>query len=141
MFTKKDHQEHLGRVPLFATCSNKELDAVARAATELDVPQGRILTTQGRSSQEAFVILEGEAVVERNGTQVAEIGPGSTIGELGLLADVPRTATVTATTAMTLLVFTPDDFHKVLSDVPALSRSLLKVLARRVAEMDERYFG
>lgn len=141
MFSKKEYTDHLARVPLFAACSDKELAAIARAATEIDVPQGRVLTTQGRVAHEAFVLLEGTATVERNHQKVADLGPGDTIGELGLLADVPRTATVTTTSACKVLAFSPLEFAQALTDVPSLARSLLKVLAHRVADLDAAHFA
>ena len=88
----------LASVPLFSLCSKKELQAVAKATDEMELPAGRVLCEQGSTGREAFIILDGTAEVTRNDQQVAIAGPGTCVGELALLDHGPRTATVTAQT-------------------------------------------
>lgn len=132
---------HLAKVPLFAACSKKELEAIAKATDVVSLPDGHELTTQDETSREAFVITEGTAVVRRNNRKVAELGSGSVIGELGLLDRGPRTATVVADGPIEVLVIGPREFSALLDDVPSINHKLLKSLASKVRELDKAAFG
>src|SRR5204862_6501615 len=88
------HREHLATVPLFAPCSKKHLQRIARASDEVEIPAGRTLMKQGDVGRECFILVEGKVKVERNGRKVASLGPGAYFGELSLLDKGPRTATV-----------------------------------------------
>ena len=101
---RQTHLDHLASVSLFSACSKKELQAVAKATDEVTIPAGKTLCEQGAVGREAFVIVEGTAEVRRNKKKVAEIGPGTCVGELALLDHRPRTASVIATTDLTVLV-------------------------------------
>jgi len=133
--------DHLHAVPLFAACSRKDLQRIARASDEAQLPTGRVLTRQGETGRECFVIVEGEVKVERNGRKIATLGPGSCIGELSLLDKGPRTATATAQTPLKVLVLGPREFAGVLEEVPGLSRKLLSSLASKVRELDKTAYG
>lgn len=133
--------DHLARVPLFAACSKKELSTIARATDQITVPDGHVLTTQDESSREAFVIVDGTVSVKRNNRKVAELGPGSIIGELGLLDRGPRTATVVADGPVEVLVIAPREFAALLDDVPSITHKLLKSLASKVRELDAKTYG
>ncbi len=102
--------DSLGRVDFFSECSQRELRAIASFCTPIDVRAGRVLTVQGAHGRECFVVLHGHAVVERDGVIVGHIVDGSIIGEIALLGDGIRTATVTAATNMTLLVMSRSEF-------------------------------
>ncbi len=130
--------DHLATVPLFAACSRKDLQTIARASDEVRVEQGRMLVEEGQPGHEAFVIMEGTARVERSGTTVVELGPGDYFGELALLDGGPRTASVVAATPMTLLVLGQREFSGAIDAVPGLAHKLLAALAARVRELDER---
>ena len=108
---------------------------------ELTVPTGHLLTDQGQTGREAFIIVDGSATVKRNGKKVATLGPGSVVGELSLLDHGPRTATVTADSDTTVLVIEQRHFLGVLESVPTLARKLLASLAGRVREFDRQYYG
>ena len=133
--------EHLSRVPLFSACSKKELNTIAKATDELTVPDGHVLVSQDESSREAFVVVDGKVVVKRNNRKVAELGPGSMIGELGLLDRGPRTATAVAEGPVDVLVIAPREFAALLDDVPSITHKLLKSLAAKVRELDARTYG
>jgi len=141
MASKRAYLDHLRNVPLFSSCSTKELQTIAKATDELTVPPGHVLTDQGQMGREAFVIVDGSATVKRNGKKVATLGPGSVVGELSLLDHGPRTATVTADTDTTVLVIEQRYFLGVLEAVPSISRKLLAALAGRVREFDRQYYG
>jgi CRP-like cAMP-binding protein len=122
----------LKRVPFFAGLHRRELSAVARQADELDVRAGKVLAREGEIGQEFFVIESGTAAVTHDGQQVAALGPGDFFGEIALLDEhARRTATVTATSPMTLVVLTRASFR-------ALDREHPELHARVAAAIDER---
>jgi CRP/FNR family cyclic AMP-dependent transcriptional regulator len=141
MAGRDSYLDHLARVPLFAACSRKELQAIAKASDEVTVPSGKVLVEQDTSGRECFVIVDGSASVKRNGRRVATLGPGNYFGELSLLDKGPRTATVTSESPLTVLVLGPREFSSVLDSVPGLSHKFLSTLAGRVRELDTKAYG
>ena len=141
MAGRNQYLDHLAAVPLFAACSHKELQRIARASDETELPAGRVLTRQGETGRECFVIVEGQVTVERNGKRIASLGPGACIGDLALLDKGPRTATVTAVSPLKVLVLGPREFAGVLEEVPGLARKLLSALATKVRELDKKAYG
>ena len=129
--------ERLGALPMFSGCSKQELRDVARIVDELQVEPGRVLMSQGDAGQEAFVIEEGTAEVVRDGQLLATVGPGSYVGELALIDAGPRSATVTATTPMRVLVIGTREFSTLLDEVPGLARRVLVSTARRLRAANE----
>src|SRR5262245_58585309 len=77
--------DHLASVPLFAACSRKDLQKIARASDEVSIAEGCDLMRQDEIGRECFVLVEGTVKVTRNGRRVATLGPGSYFGELSLL--------------------------------------------------------
>jgi CRP-like cAMP-binding protein len=119
----------LRTVALFRECSARDLRRVARLATGVDVPAGRVLCLEGAVGAEFFVIVRGSAWVERCGKRIAYLGPGEAFGEIALLsrnAGSQRTATVVAADAMTVLVFSRAEFNTLIRSVPAVARRLLE---------------
>ena len=122
----------LKRVPLFEQCSKKDLQSIAQIADELDLREGKVLITEGERGREFFVIIEGEVEVRRKGRKVATLGSGDFVGEMALLSKVPRTATVTATTPVDVLVITDRAFLDLLNRMPDLWLKVARALAERV---------
>ncbi len=141
MPSKQDKLTHLRNVTLFAECSAKDISKIAKASDEIEVTAGHVICDQGQMGREAFVIMEGSAIVRRNGKKVATLGPGSVVGELSLLDRGPRTATVTADTDVTLLVIDSRHFAGVLQDVPSLAGKIMAVLAGRIRDFDRTIYG
>ncbi|GIU84681.1 MAG: hypothetical protein KatS3mg008_1456 [Acidimicrobiales bacterium] len=139
--TASHYLQALAAVPLFAGCSNDELELIARLADEVRVGPGEQIVEEGKSGHEAYVVLEGSVSVERNGKQIAALGVGEPFGELALLDGGPRTATVVALEPTLLLVIGRREFLGLLDEVPGLSRRLLANLAGRIRELDSRTFG
>jgi len=131
----------LHHVPLFASCSKKDLARIVKVADEVSFKAGKVLIEQGQPGREAFVILKGKASVRRSGKKLASIGAGAMVGELALLDHGPRTATVTCDTDCDVLVISQSHFHGVLTDVPVLAHKLLSTLASRVRELDRAVVG
>ncbi len=124
--------ELLRAVPLFGRCSGADLGRVARLADEVQVRDGRTLTVEGKPGREFVVILEGSAEVRRRGRRVNVLGPGDFLGEIALVSDRPRTATVTTTSPTRLLVLTGRDFRTLLREVPAIQAKVLAAVAARL---------
>ena len=132
MLRRNEKAELLKRVPLFADCSRGELEQIAQLADEIDLAEGKELTRLGESGREFFVLLEGEADVTQDGRSINTLGAGDFFGEIALVEDTPRTATVTATTPVRVLVITDRAFKKLLGEQPELQRKVLVALAERV---------
>lgn len=126
--------EHLAGLALFSACSKRELRHLARSTRlELHEPDD-VLFAVGQPSREAFVIVAGRAVVDRDGRHLAELGPGDIVGELGLLLQRDHVATVTATTPLEVLVLPQRALRQALDELPGLGWKLLQTVADRMAE-------
>jgi CRP/FNR family transcriptional regulator, cyclic AMP receptor protein len=125
--------ELLKRAPLFSGCSKSELRALARSADELDLRQGTVITREGRPGREFFVLISGTAEVTKEGTSVAQLGAGDWFGEIALLTDSPRTATVTATTPVDVLVVTDRSFRNVVETMPSIALKILSTVGDRLS--------
>jgi CRP-like cAMP-binding protein len=141
MATKKQHLETLKSVSLFSNCSKKELETVAKASDEVTMTEGTLLMDQGQMGREAFIILMGDVAVKRNGRKVATLGPGDVVGEMSLLDKGPRTASVIATSDVTVLVIDSRRFLAVIDDIPSIAHKLLAALAGRIREFDRQTYG
>ncbi len=128
--------ELLGQVPLFAGCSKKELRQIAGIADEIDLRQGKVLTRQGAPGREFFVLLEGTVDVVRDGKKINELGAGQFFGELALVSNIPRTATVTATSPIRALVIVDRDFRRLLKDDVTVAVKVLGTMAERMPPAD-----
>ena len=127
----------LATVPLFSACSKKELQMVAKSAERVTLPAGKIVVNEGAAGTEFFVILGGQARVERHGRQVATLGPGGFFGDLALLDRAPRNASVVADSDLEVAKLGQRAFDSLL-DHPGFSKKLLAGLARRLREQDAR---
>jgi CRP/FNR family transcriptional regulator, cyclic AMP receptor protein len=138
---REQYLDHLASVPLFSGCTTKELRDIAKATVELTLDEGKEFVTQGDVGREAFIIVEGSADVLRGGNKISTLGPGDCVGELALLDHGPRTATVVATSPLTVLVLGPREFSGLLDEVPTLNHKILAALAGRIRQLDSQYYG
>ncbi len=132
MLRKNAKIELLKRVPLFERCSKSELQRIAALADEVNLPAGRALMREGERGQEFVVLVEGRAEVKRKGQRLRELSDGDFLGEIALVADVPRTATVTTLTPVDILLMTARDFRTLMRDVPSLQPKVMYALAMRL---------
>jgi CRP/FNR family cyclic AMP-dependent transcriptional regulator len=130
--------DHLQQVSLFAACSRKDLQLVAKRAEDIRVPAGKALVTEGETGHEFFVILSGTARVARHGRKLATLGPGDAFGELALLEKAPRNATVIAESDMELVVLGQREFAGIVDEVPGFARKMLAGMAKRLRDADAR---
>jgi CRP-like cAMP-binding protein len=128
--------QHLSGVPMFRACTKKELQAISRLMTLMDVDAGAVLTREGDRGQEFMIVVEGEAVATRRGRKIATFGPGQFFGEIALLDPGERTATVVADTPMEIGVVSQQEFNQMLTDVPMLARQMLRGMAHVVRELN-----
>ena len=104
--------------------------------TELDLPARKVLTQEGQTGREFSILLQGEAEVTREGKTIATRGPGEYVGEIALLDDRPRTATVTAKTDVVAEVLSRQEFTSLLASSPEISSHVMATMAQRLAELD-----
>jgi CRP/FNR family cyclic AMP-dependent transcriptional regulator len=135
LFAQDTKAQALGQTPLFEDLSKKELTALARATEDMELPEGKVLCKEGEIGHEFFVIVEGQTEVRRKGKRVATHGGGDFFGEIALLEDSRRTATVTAKTPLRVFVLTGPDFRHLLDQNPRVERKILRALARRILSL------
>lgn len=135
-------EEALGQVTLFSRLSERQRARLARFATTRDYKQGATIVRQGDTSMSLYVILSGSVRVDRESeggggaVQVERLGPGGAFGEMGLLDDQPRAATVVAEEPTTCALLAKWDFQNELREDPAIALALLPVLTGRIRELD-----
>jgi CRP/FNR family transcriptional regulator, cyclic AMP receptor protein len=134
LFSQDTKVQALKGVPLFEDLSRKELVQLERVCEDLEVEPGRVLCKEGEIGHEFFVLIDGKVQVIRKGRRVATLTGGDFVGEIALVTELPRTATVTAETPVHLFVLTRREFHAVLDRNPKVERKVLRALARRLAE-------
>jgi CRP-like cAMP-binding protein len=118
---------------LFAGLSKKQMKLVARHADTLSISAGRVLMREGDMAMEVCIVLDGEAEATSDGQVLSTMGPGSVIGEIGVLHGLHRTATVTATTDMRLAVMFGPEFSALSSEIDELNEVLDLVAKTRMA--------
>jgi CRP/FNR family cyclic AMP-dependent transcriptional regulator len=138
LFRQDTKVQALAGIPVFEGLSKKDLVHLARLTDDVEVAPGTVLCKEGRKGREFFVIMDGQLDVTRNGRRIASGGAGDFFGEIALITDVPRTATVTTTTPVRLFVLTATAFWDMLDDYPTIERKVLRTLAKRlVARSDD----
>ncbi len=126
----------LKEVPLFSGLSRRQLELVARHADQVRCDAGKVLTRQGGLGLEFLLIVDGSARVERDGREIAHLGPGDLFGELSLIDGKPRSATVIAEAPIVLLVIHTRSFGDLLDAIPGLQKKILLALCERLRTAD-----
>ena len=137
MSSRDQKLDLLAGVPLFVQLGKRELQRVGQLADVLDLPAGRTLMRQGERGAEAMVIIEGRANVERDGRLLYEAGPGDVIGEMALLSERPRIATVTLLTDTRLLVLARREFDALMTEMPSVRAQVMENLALRLMALED----
>ena len=118
-------------LPLFATLTGGQIKDIFRAGEEVTVPPGWSLIGEMTPPDAAYLILDGSAVVRERGEQLAELGPGEIVGEVGIRLNRLRTATVTAKTRLQLLHLSKDDFVRLTDSIPGFREAIDDTIAKR----------
>ena len=129
---KTDSVKMLAGVPLFTELSKRDLQALARSAKEVRHREGAILAREGESGIGFFLILDGTAAVTVRGRDRAKMGPGDFFGEISLLDNGPRSATVTAATPIHVMGLTQWVFKRLVESNPTIALKMLKTMAARL---------
>jgi len=137
LFSQNVKVEALGRAPLFEGLSKKELTELARVTDDLALEPGTVLCREGKIGREFFVLVDGSVDVIQGGKRIATLGGGDFIGEIALLTDTRRTATVKATTPLRCFVLTAADFRRVLDENRGVERKVMRALAERLLSYAE----
>jgi CRP-like cAMP-binding protein len=124
-------------VPMFRNASRKERAVVATLADVTQYVAGATLTREGDKGESMYVLLQGAASISRDGHRVVDVGPGAVIGELALITDEPRNATVTITDLSEVARIGRKEFAKLIDKSPAFTHKLLISLADRLRARDE----
>ncbi len=132
------HEDFLARVPIFAGCTPEEISAIADVSQESFFQPGQVVVSQGTPGQAFYLVVEGRVEYARDGTVLGTFGPGEFFGEMSLLDEAPRSATVRAVEPTSCLMLSSWDFKSVLLQKPQIALKLLEVLSRRLRVADER---
>ncbi len=131
-------KERLRELELLRECSDAEMDRVAAVArNELRFEPGDVLYEEGDPARDCYLIVEGETEITVSGRFLGSSGPGESVGEMGLLHQGPRTATVVARTPVTVQVIDAAGFDRLLDEALSVTRALLHQVSRRLAERSE----
>ncbi len=125
--------KEIARVPLFGRCSKRELGLIAGIADEIDLKAGKVLTREGETGREFFVLLDGKVEVTQRGRKRDILEGGDFLGEIALVSRSPRTATVTTATPVRALVIRDQEFRALIERVPSIQTKVLEALADRLA--------
>ena len=128
-------EAHLESIPLFAGLSRKERRMVAQRADEVDIDAGREIVREGDFPYEFFAIREGTVEVKRGDQHLAEIGPGDFFGEMGLIDDAPRNASVIARSPVSAVVMTGQAFRQIDREFPEVAKTIRKAIDERARHL------
>jgi CRP/FNR family cyclic AMP-dependent transcriptional regulator len=126
----------LKRVPLFQGLKDRELKSLAAAFTDRSFREGEELTTEGRSGVGFFIIESGEAIVTVDGEERRTLGPTDYFGEVALIDNGTRSATITAKTPVKCYGLTPWLFRPLVEENASIAWPLLEAMAKRTREID-----
>lgn len=128
--------ELLRSVPIFGRFDHKHLQRLGVLTEEVDVPAGKVLIRQGELGDDLMILVKGLVAVERDGERINKLGPGEFFGEIALIEQGPRTATVTAETPCRLLVLNHRSFHALMEEFPEVAAQVLLTLAHRLRSLE-----
>jgi CRP/FNR family cyclic AMP-dependent transcriptional regulator len=129
-------EDRVKAMPLFAGLNRKECRALAPRADEIDLAEGKTLVREGEWAYEFFAIEEGTVEVRRGEQLLAELGPGDFFGEMGLMADTRRNATVTATTPVKVVVMTAQAFRQTAREMPEVADKIRAAIEERCRALE-----
>ena len=127
-----DASELLMRVPIFQGLEPRELETIARTVHERTFNAGDTIAQEGQSGVGFFVIRDGEAKVSVDGNEVRRLGPGDHFGEIALITEGARTATVTAETELRCYGLAPWEFRPLVQTNASIAWKILQALAKQL---------
>ncbi len=136
----QDEVDLLRSIPMLANLPTNKLKLLAFASDRVAYPKGEILFKQGDDADAAYIVISGTADVlvssdgSSNESKVAELGPNSFVGDMAILCDIPRTATIQANDNLDALRIKKEHMMDMMRDSPELSMSVLRELVQRLAK-------
>jgi CRP/FNR family cyclic AMP-dependent transcriptional regulator len=139
----EENKAFLRRVPLLASLSESQLDALAAGSVRRAFPKGRTIVAEGEPSQSLYILLSGRAKVQRSdadGKEVilAVLGPGECFGEMSLIDDAPRSASVITLESCDFMAINKDSFKAMMAQSHDMAMKIMKGLVRRLREADKK---
>ena len=132
----------LRNIPLFSKVEPSKLKLIAFTSERVTFEPGQVLFNEGDRGDAAYIIVKGEACVSIDGPEgaldVNRLGANEIVGEIALLCDVPRTATVTAHTELSALVISKDLLYRLIEEFPSIGLELLRELAQKLEHTTAR---
>jgi F-box and leucine-rich repeat protein 7 len=129
----------LKQLPLFGVLSDRQRAKVAEHCHGVVIPQGEHLLDEGYSAYEFFIIEEGRAAVVSGGKHLRDLGPGDFLGEIGVVRDRDRTASVIATSTVKAIAMSANDFREMKDSTPKIARQIDEAIEERLQR--DRLFG
>jgi CRP-like cAMP-binding protein len=127
----------LKSIPIFAKCGRSGLEKVAKLVDEVELPDGHVVMREGETGNEMFLIVSGNARADRKGRKLADLGPGAAFGEMALIAEGKRNATVTAQGPLRVFVVGHREFHSLMDSHREFRLQILEGLASKVRGLEE----
>ncbi|HUS89306.1 MAG TPA: cyclic nucleotide-binding domain-containing protein [Desulfosporosinus sp.] len=138
LFIKRDQKiDLLKKIPMFSKLSNRQLIEIAKHAQSVSVKAGEVLVKQGSRGWEFFFVVEGKAQVQKSGKTIKKLTSDDFFGEIALIDQEPRTATVIADTDMTLLVVDTRSFSHLLETTPGLQGKIILALCSYIRKAEQ----
>ena len=138
-----ENKAFLKRVPLFSGLTDSQIERLAAGSVRRNFPKGRTIVAEGEPSQSLYVLLSGRAKVQRSDTEGKEVilsvlGSGECFGEMSLIDDAPRSASVITLESSDFISIAKDSFKSVLVSSPEISLRIMKGLVKRLREADKK---
>jgi CRP-like cAMP-binding protein len=132
MKLKRRNIEHLRQIPLFSRCTDPELERISQLVTLVRIREGEKIVGEGKPGSECFVIEDGRASVSLRGRRIECLGPGDIFGEMALIDQGPRSATVIADTEMSAYVIDARGFETLVEVAPHVRKTIMETLSKRL---------
>jgi CRP/FNR family transcriptional regulator, cyclic AMP receptor protein len=129
--------EHLRSIGIFSACGPHDLQRIAQLVDEVDLADGQVIMREGEPATEMYIVVSGRARADKGGRRINEFGPGAVFGEMSLIAEGKRTATVTAEGPVRAFVVAHREFHSLMEGYPDFRMRVLEGLAAKVRRLEE----
>lgn len=138
-----ENKAFLRRVPLLASLSEAQLDLLAAGSVRRNYPRGRTIVAEGEPSQSLYILLSGRAKVQRSDSEgkeviLAVLGPGEFFGEMSLIDDAPRSASVITIESSDFMAINKDSFKSMMMQSTEMCLAVMKGLVKRLREADKK---
>jgi CRP/FNR family transcriptional regulator, cyclic AMP receptor protein len=139
----EENKAFLRRVPLLSSLTENQIETLAAASTRRAFPKGRMIVAEGEPSQSLYVLLSGRAKVQRSDSEgkeviLAVLTSGEFFGEMSLIDDAPRSASVITIESCDFIAIQKDTFKQMLQHSPEMSQLVMKALVKRLREADRK---